>query len=434
MSKKEICNWGLYPSITAEVIEVSNYRKLSQKLNSKSPIIARGNGRCYGDSSLQNTVVSTLKMNKFLLFDKDNGILKCESGVLLSEILNLIVPCGFFLPVTPGTKFITIGGAVASNIHGKNHHKEGAFSKYIIGFEIMTESGQIITCSRTQNTALFINTIGGMGLTGIIINISFKLKKIETSYIKQKTIKAANLNQIIDFFETHKNYTYSVAWIDCLTKGKSMGKSILMLGEHALEKDINGYKDKILKLHPSKQINIPFYFPKFILNKYAIKLFNLLYYNKYIKKEQQQIVHYNTFFYPLDKLNNWNRIYGKKGFTQYQFVIPFQDGKLGLKKIMTEITNSGCGSFLAVLKTFSKNDEFSSPLSFPTEGYTLALDFKINSKIFPLLDRLDKIVLSFGGKLYLTKDVRMSKDMFLKTYPNPIKCDKFTSHQYERIT
>jgi decaprenylphospho-beta-D-ribofuranose 2-oxidase len=432
--EKNVRNWGNYPSVNANFFEDSNFDNIINFLSENNFIIARGNGKCYGDSSLQNSIVSTLKMNKILLFDKEEGIIECESGVLLSDILNLIVPAGFFLPVTPGTKFITVGGAVASNIHGKNHHKEGAFSKYIISFELMIENGIVIKCSKSENYDLFVNSIGGMGLTGIITTVKIQLKSIETAFIKQKTIKAKNLDQILDYFEKYNHYIYSVAWIDCIEKGKSMGRSVLMLGEHAKTHDLNKNEINKLKTHSENQINIPFFFPNFTLNKYTIGLFNSLFYNKQLVKEKNNIVHYDSFFYPLDKLNNWNRIYGKNGFTQYQFVIPFKNGREGLKKIMNEITNSGCGSFLAVLKTFGKQDAHSSSLSFPTEGYTLALDFKITPKVFSLLNRLDEIVLDYKGKLYLTKDSRMSKEMFQKTYSYRSDFGKFSSTQFERLS
>lgn len=434
MQNRYIQNWGNYPKTNSEVLETSSYSEIKDLIYKKSKLIARGNGRCYGDSSLQSTIISTLKLNKFLLFDKEKGILKAEAGVLLSEILDVIIPFGFFLPVTPGTKWITIGGAVASNIHGKNHHKEGAISNFIESFELITDESNVINCSRIENAEIFINTIGGMGLTGIITTVTIRLKRIETSYIKQKSIKVKNLTELLDYFEQYNHYTYSVAWIDCLKKGGNMGRSILMLGEHAEKSDLPQKPKKLLTLHSNKQINIPIYLPNFSLNRFTIRLFNELYYNKQIAKETNTIIHYDKFFYPLDMLNNWNRIYGKNGFTQYQFVIPFERGREGLTKIMKEITESGCGSFLAVLKTFGKKDNFSSSLSFPDEGYTLALDFKISTKVFYLLNRLDKIVLEYNGKLYLTKDARMSPQMFQKAYPNHFKTSKkFISIQIERL-
>jgi len=369
-----------------------------------------------------------------LFFDKKNGLLKAESGILLADILDIIVPHGFFLPVTPGTKWISLGGAVASNIHGKNHHKEGGIANYIVSFELINESGESIFCSRTENTALFSETIGGMGLTGIISSITLQLKTIETSFIQQKSIKAKNLEELLDLFEQHHHFTYSVAWIDCLKKGKNLGRSILMLGEHATKNELSSNQKIALKLHPNKTINIPFYFPNFSLNRYSIQLFNALYYNKQWDKEKNSLVHYDSFFYPLDKINNWNKIYGNNGFTQYQLVIPFERGREGLKEIIHTISQSGIGSFLAVLKTFGKKDEFASSLSFPMEGYTLALDFKISPEVFSLLDQLDKIVSAYNGKLYLTKDARMPKAMFEKCYPNfKAFTHKFISLQTERL-
>lgn len=433
---ERIFNWGIYPTINAEVTTLNDVVKATEFVKNTNAFIPRGNGRCYGDSALQPKIFSTLALNKFLSFDTVNGIVKTEAGVLLSEILEVIVPKGFFLPVTPGTKFITMGGAVASNIHGKNHHKDGAISQYIECFDLMIETGEIVQCSRTENVELFVNTIGGMGLTGVVLSVTLRLKKIETSYIKQKAIKAKNIHAILDYFEQYQHYTYSVAWIDCLSKGDSLGRSILMLGEHATVAELNVEQSKQpLQLHSSKQIDVPFMFPAFALNELSIKAFNFLYYNKQRQQEINNVVHYNPYFYPLDILTNWNRIYGKNGFTQYQFAIPFENGREGLIKILTKIADSGCGSFLAVLKTFGKGDEYSSALSFPIEGYTLALDFKVSPKVFILLDELDKIVLDYGGRLYLTKDARMTSATFHQSYGTAFShSNKFQSLQSNRLT
>lgn len=436
MSSKSLYNWGMFPKVDAEVTERINYDQLAPIVKDSKKIIARGNGRCYGDSSLQKSVVSTLGMNKILAFDTKQGVVQCEAGLKLGELLTIIVPKGFFLPVTPGTKQVTVGGAVASNVHGKNHHKEGGFSKYICSLELMNAQGELLICSGEENAGLFAATIGGMGRTGIIVSVTFTLKPIETAYIKQQTLKAPNLDTILDYFETYNDYTYSVAWIDTLKKGKGFGRSLLLLGEHATANEIDSkYKSNLLKRHGSKRLNVPFLFPKWILNKYSIRLFNALYYGKQRKPKKTRLVHYNTFFYPLDFLQNWNRMYGKEGFTQYQLVIPFETGRLGLKAILEEVISSGCGSFLAVLKTFRKTEEKVSPLSFPMEGYTLALDFKVSSKTLQLMDRLDKIVLEYNGRLYLSKDARMSREMFEKMYPirGEHFHEKFQSLQSERL-
>ncbi|MFZ4796066.1 MAG: FAD-binding protein [Bacteroidia bacterium] len=432
---EKVFNWGMYPQIEANQFSSGNYGKIADFVKTKDVIIARGNGRCYGDSSLQKKIFSTLSLNKIIAFDEKLGILNCEAGVLLSEILNLIVPKGFFLPVTPGTKFITIGGAVASNIHGKNHHKEGAIAAYIQSFELMIETGEIVHCSEKNNTVLFANTIGGMGLTGIILSVQIRLKKIETSYINQSTIKAKNIKEIITYFENYKNTTYTVAWINCLAKGNHLGQSILYLGEHAKIDELNKKQsENPLKTHHKTPINIPFYFPTFVLNSTFIKLFNFLFYHKQLRQKATKIIDYNSFFYPLDALNNWNKMYGKNGFTQYQFVIPFENGKVVLIEILTQISDSGCSAFLAVLKTFGPKDVHSSPLSFPMEGYTLAVDFKVNKKVFQLLDQLDEIVLKYGGRLYLTKDARMTANTFAKSYHESlVHLAKFSSLQSERL-
>lgn len=432
--KKLEHNWGYYPIIDAEVFEekyVSNIIDATQKTEN---IIAKGNGRCYGDSSLNATIFSTLKLNKILSLDANRGIISCQSGVLLSDILSVIVPKGFFLPVTPGTKFITVGGAVAADIHGKNHHADGCFSRHIIQMTILESNGKQTICSPLQNASLFWNTCGGMGLTGIILEITFNLKKIESSYISQKSLKAKNLEEIMNYFEEHEHYTYSVAWIDCLAKGENIGKSILMLGEHA-ELNVLNEKEKKSPLYfnDKTKLNVPFHFPSFTLNSLTINAFNFLYYNKQFKKEINNIVHYEPFFYPLDAILNWNKIYGKNGFTQYQFVLPIESGKKGLEEILRAIANSGEGSFLAVLKLFGEADK-EAIMSFPKRGYTLALDFKISEKVFKLLDQLDEIVLNYGGRLYLAKDVRMKAEFFHKTYDRIVKGDKyFQSLQSRRL-
>jgi decaprenylphospho-beta-D-ribofuranose 2-oxidase len=418
MMKKTVANWGNYPVVESEEKTFSVVGQLSETLQNENEIIARGNGRCYGDASLAKNIISTLKYDKALSFDPVLGTFECQSGLTLDKILEIIIPKGWFLPVTPGTKFITIGGAVASDVHGKNHHVDGSFSNHIVEMDVLLSGGEVLTCSSTDNTDLFWATCGGMGLTGIITRVKFSLKKIESSYIKQKQIKARNLEEIIDLFEKYKHYTYSVAWIDCLKKGNDFGRSILILGEHAkLEQLDEIKKKKPLKLPPKKQITFPFTLPSFILNQFTVKAFNFFYYTKNIKKEIDNIVSYEPFFYPLDAVLHWNRGYGKKGFVQYQFVLPLES-KAGLVQILERINKEGLGSFLAVLKIFGKQDDL---ISFPKEGYTLALDFPVRKNLFAFLDELDTIVLNYGGRIYLSKDARMKPEIFWNGYPNAQK-------------
>ena len=402
--KKKIANWGNYPAMVSDEKNFSSTDDARQYVKQVEGFIPRGNGRCYGDASLGVNTISTLKYDKILSFDTEKGILVCQSGLTLDKILEVIVPKGWFLPVTPGTKFITVGGAVASDVHGKNHHVDGSFSNHIMEMDILLGNGDIITCSRSQHTDLFWATCGGMGLTGLITRVSFDLKKIETSYIKQKQVKATNLEHVLQLFDEYKDYTYSVAWIDCLKKGKHFGRSILILGEHAKMEDLPAKKkEDPLKLPAKKQITFPFNLPSFVLNQFTVKAFNFFYYLKNFKKEINNVVSYEPFFYPLDAILHWNRGYGKKGFVQYQFVLPLES-KQGLIEILNKISDKGMGSFLAVLKVFGKQDDL---ISFPTEGYTLALDFPVRKGLFEFLDELDQVVLKYGGRLYMSKDARM---------------------------
>lgn len=426
-----VANWGLYPTIKANVVSPTTLLEFQEAILSNKDIIARGNGRCYGDASLQNTIISTSKWSKFIAFDRENGIIEVESGVRLDEVLEVSVPAGFFISVTPGTKFITVGGAISSDVHGKNHHVDGCFSDHVIHFDLMIEDGSIIRCSRNENENLFWATIGGMGLTGIVLSAKFMLKKIETSYIRNEAIQAKNLDEIFQLFESSESWTYNVAWLDCLQKGNSLGKSIMLRGEHAT---INELPDKLknnpLKIKKKLNLNIPFFFPSFVLNSLSIKIFNWIFFNKQGKKHLKNYVDYETFFYPLDAVHNWNRIYGKNGFIQYQFVIPKEKGKEGMRKILETIAKSGNGSFLVVLKLFGDNNP-EAYNSFPMKGYTLALDFKVNSGLEKLVKDLDKIVMEYGGHIYRTKDA-MSNPA-LTNYLKNVDSDKFESMQNERI-
>ncbi|WP_423976240.1 FAD-binding protein [Kaistella sp.] len=426
-----VTNWGNFPVVEKEMKSEDSSAKIKEYVRNNHDIITRGNGRCYGDAALSENIFSTKRLNKFISFDRLNGIIECESGVLLFDVLDVIVPQGYFLFVTPGTKFITVGGAIASDVHGKNHHAEGCFSEYVIGFSLMNEKGDILTCSRTENSEKFWATIGGMGLTGIILSVKFKLKNIESSYVRQESIKAENLDEIFKLFDESESWTYNVAWIDCLQKGKNLGRSVLMRGEHAFKHELpKKLQEKPLQLKKTISPSVPFYFPNFVLNHLTVKFFNFLYYYKQNIKEVKNFVHYETFFYPLDIVSDWNRIYGKKGFIQYQMVIPKENGKEGMKKILETIAKSGNGSFLAVLKLFGKNN-LEAYNSFPIEGYTLALDFKANKKLKRLVAQLDDIVEEFGGRIYLTKD-SMSKSS-LTNYLQNVQNPKFISMQQKRI-
>ncbi len=410
--------WGNYPKIECKRFKFERVGELSNIIKSKSPLIPYGNGRSYGDSALAPNIVLTRQKDYFLDFDESSGLLHIQAGVLLSEILEHYVPRGYFLKVTPGTKLITVGGAIASDVHGKNHHKEGCFSSSVKEFDIMLPSGEVVTCSPEETPGLWRATCGGQGLTGVILSAKIYLKRIKSKYIRQTTIKTANLKETFEAFEEYSDMPYSVAWIDCLAKGDDIGKSLLMAGDF----DTDGDLDYRLKAQKS----IPIDFPAFALNSWSVKAFNMLYYGKVKERISKQKVDIDTFFYPLDAIGHWNRIYGKKGFTQYQFILPKESSFEGLQKILKVISESGKGSFLAVLKLYGKANE--NWLSFPMEGYSLALDFKIEDGLFELLERLDKIVVDYGGRIYLTKDVRVSKEVFEKGYSN---IDRFRAFREE---
>ncbi len=411
-----VSNWGNYPRSPAKVVEFEDIDSLRQIVTSTDSLITRGNGRCYGDSALAANIISSLRYNKFLSFNRERGQLRCQAGVLLSEVLDVIVPQGWFLPVTPGTKLITVGGAIASDVHGKSQHKAGNFSDHVLELDLMLGDGSIVTCSKSQNPELFWTTTGGMGLTGVILHATLELIPVETAYFKQDAIKAKNLNHLMDLFEESEPWPYSVAWIDCITGGEAMGRGILMRGDHAAVADLatDAQRQSPLRLPSKARLNVPVHPPDFVLNRLSMKIFNTLYFHKQRADKISSVVDYNAFFYPLDFIRNWNRLYGKRGFTQYQFILPKENSRQGMHQIMQRIVDSGLVSFLAVLKLYGRQNGY---LPFAMEGYSLALDFPIVDGLFEFLDELDQIVLSHGGRLYLTKDVRMSRDMFMQSYP-----------------
>ena len=405
--------WGRYPKCEVRFRVPKSEKELIELLKSGKSI-ARGNGRGYGDCAI--SVKNTLHMarfNRILKFDKSKGLLVCESGVILSDILKIFIPRGWFPYVTPGTKYVTIGGMIAADIHGKNHHQDGSFGNFVEWIDVLDASGSVKRCSRTKNTKLFFWTVGGMGLTGIILRACIKLRNIESAWILQKTIPARNIDEIFDLFEDSSSSLYSVAWIDCMQRGKNLGRAVLMLGEHAKKIDLS--EDKCLnplEMKKSKSYEIPFLFPGHILNRTTAKLFNFFYYRNAKKKNEHQLVSWDDYFYPLDKLLNWNKVYGKDGFIQFQCVIPLKNAKHSLYLLLNEIAKSKNGAFLGVLKRFGKQEGL---FSFPMEGYSLAIDFPVNRKTISLLSRLDRITIERNGRFYLAKDSRMSSSDFWRS-------------------
>lgn len=406
-------SWGHYPKAEQTTCPMF-WRTGPLPPTSGATVLPYGLGRSYGDSCLndQNVLLLTRPLDHLLDFDAENGLICCEAGVSLEEILRLILPHQWFLPITPGTKFITVGGAIANDVHGKNHHRAGTFGCHVTRFELLRSTGERLVCSPTQNAGWFAATVGGLGLTGLITWAELKLRRVHNSMIEMESVKFANLDEFFTISaESDQRFEYTVAWLDCLTGGHSLGRGIFLRGNHA------GAEIKTLEPHRPPRSTVPFDFPHAALNRFSIRAFNTLYYARQRKQTAVTTVHYDPFFYPLDAINRWSRIYGRRGFFQYQFVVPLAQDQPAIRRILTRIAASGHGSFLAVLKTFGP---VKSPglLSFPRPGVTLALDFpNQGAATLALFEELDRMVLAAGGRIYPAKDARMSARMFQESYP-----------------
>lgn len=398
--------WAGYPLRESKVVFPNSLDEIKTNLKYKN-VIARGNGRSYGDTAIGYlTTISMKNFNKIKSFDKHTGELVAESGILLKDLIDIYLPKGWFPFVTPGSKFVTLGGMVAANVHGKNQHKEGCLINYINWIEIINQNGTLLKCSRSLNPDLFNWTVGGMGLTGIILNISLNLRKIQTSYIKQKILITKNLDQTLNLIEKNLHYTYSVSWIDTGNINNQFGRGIIYLGEHATKEDLKSKKLKnFLRSKNKFKFNLPICFPNWFINKFTISIFNLIIYWLGFLKKNIIIVDYENFFYPLDNIGNWANIYGRKGFMQYQCVIPLKNSKECISEILSLISKKKVSSFVSTLKRFSK--EFGN-ISFPMEGYSMTFDLQINDKNLSVSNEIDEIVLKYKGRFYLCKDSRMS--------------------------
>jgi FAD/FMN-containing dehydrogenase len=401
-----ISGWGGYPTQEAQVITPLSISAYKASLKHHPTVIARGMGRSYGDSANAATVLQATYCDHFIAFDTATGLLTVEAGVTLREILKVTVKQGWFLPVTPGTSFVTVGGAIASDVHGKNHHVAGTFGQHVVSITMLLCTGEVVTTSPTELPDLFHATCGGMGLTGVILTATIQLIPIKSAHINQRTIKAGSVEEACEAFEANSTATYSVAWIDCLSTGKHLGRSVLMVGEHS---DSGG-----LDLTIKNPITVPVHTPAALLNSMTMRAFNGAYWAK-AADNKTQTISLLPYFYPLDAIGGWNKLYGKAGFVQYQFVLPKADGVANMRKILIQIAQSGAGSFLAVLKQLGPANQ--NLLSFPIEGYTLALDFKMSPSVIALLHRLDDRVADMGGRVYLTKDAVMREASFKTTYP-----------------
>jgi FAD/FMN-containing dehydrogenase len=406
-------SWGRYPKHQAEVAPLfwTSDFPLAVPRQTMLPV---GLGRSYGDSCLLDggTLLGARGLDRFIAFDQTTGLLRCEAGVSLAEILEFAVPRGWFLPVTPGTKFVTVGGAIANDVHGKNHHVAGTFGCHVPRFELVRSNGERYECTPTQNPSLFEATIGGLGLTGLITWAEVQLRPIVSRKIRQDAIKFVGLNEFVALSRAAQHLEYTVAWIDCVSTGKNFARGIFMQGDHSAQPD---------ELTPSPQprLTMPVDLPGFLMNKATIGAFNTAYYSKQLSKQKSGLVDYEPFFYPLDFVLHWNRAYGRHGLLQFQCVMPWEPGDYqeGFTRLLKAITASGLGSFLAVVKIFG---DVRSPgmMSFPAPGPMIALDFPVRGeRSFDLTERLADITAEYGGKMYPAKDARMLPRHFQQFYP-----------------
>lgn len=428
-------SWGRYPTYDAKIIPLhwqSDYPAVVANLhNGALPV---GMGRSYGDVCLlkDGNLLQTTGLDRLIHFDAESGLLTAEAGITLAQILDFSVPRGFFLPVTPGTKYVTLGGAIANDIHGKNHHVEGTFGRHITQFELVRSDGTRKLCSPTENPDFYAATIGGMGLTGLISWATLRMKPIVSRKIDYEGIQFHGIDEFLELTKQSENIEYTVSWVDCASTGKNFARGIFMQGDHSQVKSE-------LTPSPEPKLVFPFDAPGFALNHATVSMFNTAFFHKQIHKRVVTLQDYEPFFYPLDKVLHWNRLYGKRGLLQFQYVIPWESAREGTIAILREIANSGLASFLAVLKAFG---DVPSPgmMSFPKPGITLALDFPIKpDKSFPLFTRLADMTLDYGGRLYPAKDAAMTAPQFQAFYPQWEKFARYrdpliTSSFWERVT
>ncbi len=391
-------------------------------LPSSQPILPFGNGRSYGDSCLNSAgvLIDSRSLDHVIEFNRETGRIRCESGLLLDALHRITLPAGWFVPVTPGTSYVTLGGALANDVHGKNHHRDGCFGNHVCAFELCRSDGSRIVCSPSSNELLFSATIGGLGLTGFVSWVEIQLLSVESSTMDVNTSVFYGLEEFMALSaQSHDSHQYSVAWLDCVSSGKNFGRGIFIQANHSSQ------HVPVAERPASSGLPVPVDFPGWALNSVTVKAFNELYFHKHrLMSLGDSIQDFRSYFYPLDSLQHWNRIYGSGGFYQYQFVVPTVNTE-ALTEILNRIVDSGQGSFLAVLKQFGA---VRSPglMSFPMEGPCLALDFPNKGrKTLQLMDELDAIVTAAHGCVYPAKDNRMSAAAFKQYFP---QVDEFVHH------
>jgi len=402
-------SWGRLGTYPHKIIALDDRARIPVVLASANPGIAHGMGRSYGDACLNpgGILWDMKQLDLFIRFDELSGRLVCEAGILLRDIQRLFVKRGWMLPVTPGTQLITVGGAIASDVHGKNHHAMGSFGDHIRHLRLARTNGQVIDCGPQLRQDWFRATLGGMGLTGVILQAEIQLRKIDGPWLTTETLAFSELDEFFKLAdESETDWEHTVAWVDCIYKGGNRG--LFMRGKPS--------SDKRRQIPGQTTWTMPIMPPVSLITRLSLRAFNAAYFHLKKLHDQPATLHYERFLYPLDHLLEWNRIYGPRGFFQHQSVVPRQDGQQAIRTMLAEIAHSGCGSFLTVLKTFGDRRP-AGLMSFTQPGITLAVDFPNNGRrTLQLLDRLDAIVAEAGGKIYLAKDARMPRALFEASY------------------
>ncbi|PWU25096.1 MAG: FAD-binding oxidoreductase, partial [Candidatus Rokuibacteriota bacterium] len=357
----------------------------------------------YGDAALPPSpdavVIGTTRADRFLGFDPTSGVLTCEAGLSLHELLRVFVPRGWFPPVTPGTKFVTIGGCVATDVHGKNHHRDGSFGRFVERLTLRTADGDEVVCGPLQERELFLATVGGMGLTGLIVEVAFRLRRIETPWIVRHTSSVSGLEEMLEgLAASSRDWPYTVGWVDCLARGRALGRGILIRGRHA------AHSEAAQRSLPTRRpVRVPVHAPPWLLNAHFVRVFNRAYHSRRGTAREHRLVSYEQFFYPLDAVLDWNRLYGRRGFLQFQCVVPQSEGPGPLALLLERLARRRAASFLAVIKDFGPGSE--AYLSFPVAGTTLSLDLPYRGQpTEELVHELNALVLRAGGRIYLAKD------------------------------
>lgn len=433
--RDDLTSWGRHPRVSQYALPLDLPLRTEQWSRYRS-VLAYGMGRSYGDCCLNDGGALLLARGLNLLqnFDAARGILRCAAGVSLDEILNFAVPRGWFLPVTPGTRFVTVGGAIANDVHGKNHHVAGTFGRYVDELILLRSDGTRLRCTPTEHQDLFAATIGGLGLTGLILSAAIRLRPIAGPYLDTTHTRFRSLDE---FFEisalSSSTFEYTVAWLDCVSGGSSFGRGIFMAGNHSDTPGPEAFTES------RSSLGLPLDLPGWTVNRFSSRIFNELYYRRQFHRVMRREMRYEPFFYPLDAVRNWNRVYGKKGFMQFQCTVPAGADRSALRALLSAFVDSGIASPLAVLKEFG-SQQSPGMLSYPSPGITIALDIANKGRrTSELMRKLDRMVQEFAGRIYPAKDASMSPQGFARYYPNVdefvrYRDPRFSSSLWRRVT